>query len=97
MPSHLTEVCRAGSACPRTLARPDADTTPSPAEVYRPGDTPTDGGLVDFLASAQSLILIAVGILAVALLAATTWHNRCEAHEEKKAAPNAQPPKPPKT
>ncbi|MFE1961481.1 hypothetical protein [Streptomyces sp. NPDC059479] len=90
MPTHLLEVCRAGSACPRILAHPD-DETVSP-EIYRPQDTHTDGGLVDLLISAQSLALIGIGVLAVILFAATTWNSRREAREEKKAAANARPP-----
>ncbi|MFE4832125.1 hypothetical protein [Streptomyces sp. NPDC056672] len=91
MPTRLLEVCRAGSACPRILAHPD-DETVSP-EIYRPQDTHTDGGLADLFTSAQSFTLIAIGVLAAVLFAVTTWHNRREAREEKKAAANARPPR----
>ncbi|MFF1956923.1 hypothetical protein ACFVWX_08050 [Streptomyces sp. NPDC058220] len=82
MLTRLVEVCRAGSACPRLLAHPDA---PSPAEVYRPQDTTRTGeDLLDFLTSAQSLLLILVGAVAVVLFAVTAWRSRREEREERK-------------
>ncbi|AQU64949.1 hypothetical protein [Streptomyces niveus] len=84
MLTHLAEVCRAGSACPRILAHPQDE----PAEVYRPENTQTDGnGIIDFLTSAESLVWTAIAVLAVVLLAATAWLNREEAQAEKDAAP----------
>ncbi|MFE4490962.1 hypothetical protein ACFRKD_00720 [Streptomyces niveus] len=84
MLTHLTEVCRAGLACPRTLAHPQDE----PAEVYRPENTQADGGgIIDFLTSAESLVWTAIAVLAVVLLAATAWLNRGVAQAEKDAAP----------
>ncbi|MEV7866878.1 hypothetical protein AB0P17_12400 [Streptomyces sp. NPDC088124] len=76
MPTRLIEACRAGSACPRVLADPDA---PPSAEVYQPQNTPRTGeGLITFLTSAQTLLFLLVGVLAVVLFAATAWHSRRE-------------------
>ncbi|MFE2938823.1 hypothetical protein ACFXKG_07115 [Streptomyces sp. NPDC059255] len=81
MPTRLIEACRAGSACPRILTQPE---TPPPAEVYQPQNTPRTGeGLITFLTSAQTLLFVLVGVLAVVLFAVTTWHTRRERRDEK--------------
>ncbi|MFI6893622.1 hypothetical protein ACIBM4_05870 [Streptomyces sp. NPDC050256] len=84
MPSHLAEVCRAGSPCPLTLA-PPAGAAPSRTDVYRPEPAESQNGFLDVLSSTQTLILIAV--LALGLLMTITWSNRRKAHAARKDAP----------
>lgn len=93
MPSHLTEVCWAGSACPATLAHPD----PSRTDVYRPEGPGSGNGFLDVLFSAQSLLLITIGVLAVAMLLAVTWSNRREDRSGRNDAQAVRPPHPPES
>lgn len=86
MPSHLTEVCRAGSACPAALAHS------SHTDVYRPEPSGSDNGFLDLLSSAQSLLLITIGALAVALCLAATWSSRRERRRGEPDAPDRRPP-----
>ncbi|MFG2631024.1 hypothetical protein [Streptomyces sp. NPDC048473] len=90
MPSHLTEVCRAGSACLSTLAH-SAGPAPSRTDVYRPEVPASENGFLDVLFSVQTLIAIA--ILALGLFLVTTWSNRREARHRKTQA--MRPPVPP--
>lgn len=95
MPPHLAEVCRAGSPCPLTLAHP-AGPAPSRTDVYRPGPPGSGNGFLDVLSSAQTPILIAIGILAVGLLVTITWSNWREARRDRKDGPAAPPTEHPK-
>ncbi|MFG2409527.1 hypothetical protein ACGFR8_35390 [Streptomyces brevispora] len=63
---------------------------PSRTDVYRPEPPGSENGFVDVLASAQTLILIAIAILAVGLLLTITWSNRREARHASKEEPAAQ-------
>ncbi|MFG2525890.1 hypothetical protein [Streptomyces sp. NPDC048527] len=94
MPSHLTEVCRAGSARPATPAHSGHPTTPR-TDVYQPESPGSGSAFLDVLFSAQSLLLIAIGVLAITMLLAVTWSNRREDRRGKRDTPTVRPPHPP--
>ncbi|MFF5757464.1 hypothetical protein ACFY7A_18705 [Streptomyces longwoodensis] len=60
--------------------------------MYAPSHDDSGGGLLDFLASAQTILLGTVAVLAVVLLVAVNWmHRREDRDREREALPNPTP------
>lgn len=68
-----------------------ASGTPAGGDVYTPTHDDSGGGLIEFLTSAQTLLLGGVAVLALVLLMAVSWTHRREDRDlEGRAGPHSQ-------